>query len=425
MSTIYALATARGKSGVAVVRISGPGAFSACDHFEIGRPHPRQATLVSLRHKGQLLDEALALAFPGPKSFTGEDVLELHLHGSMAVVNTILRCLSEIDDFDLAEPGEFTRRALENDKLDLAQVEGLADLIDAETETQRAQAMRIFSGAVGEKVERWRGWLVRAASLIEATIDFSDEDVPIDVLPEVTELLGHVVSELCAEVQGAAFSERVRDGFQVAIVGRPNVGKSTLLNALAGREAAITSEFAGTTRDVIEVQMDLAGLPVTFLDTAGLRESEDVIERLGIERAKERAERSDLRVVLVDGSHREPPVELRNDDIVLVSKADLRAGDVSGQTGWGIDALIERIIGTLEQKENQASTITRERHRVAIDRGITALGIALERLQTSPELAELVAEDIRAAIRALDALVGRVDVEHLLDEIFSSFCIGK
>lgn len=425
MSTIYALASARGKSGVSVVRISGTRAFDACDYFGFARPKAREFALARLLHEDQLLDEALVVAFPGPKSFTGEDILELHVHGSSAVVKAVLTHLSGIEEFEMAQPGEFTRRALENDKLDLAQVEGLADLIEAETEAQRIQAMRIFSGAIGEKVERWRNSLVRAASLIEVTIDFADEDVPVNVVPEVTELLRGVLTDLRGEANGSRFSERLRGGFQIAIVGRPNVGKSTLLNALAGREAAITSELAGTTRDVIEVQMDLGGLPVTFLDTAGLRDSVDVVERLGIERAKERAELSDLRVVLVEDRLQEPPVLLRDDDILLVSKADLGNGDISGETGFGIDRLIAKIIDTLSERVDQASTITRERHRIAVDRGIMALGIALERLETAPEFVELVAEDIRASIRALDALVGRVDVEHLLDEVFKSFCIGK
>jgi len=303
MDTIYAVATARGKAGLATIRISGPRAHHACFVLAGDLPQARYAALRRLTGAdGVFLDQALVLVFAGPASFTGEDVVELHLHGSIATTNAVLAALSDIDGLRAALPGEFTRRALENDCLDLAQVEGLSDLIEAETEAQRRQALRVLSGALGAKAEGWRTDLIRAASLLEATIDFADEEVPVDVTPEVSDLLGGVLAELKAESKGALVSERIRDGFEVAIVGPPNVGKSTLLNALAGREAAITSEVAGTTRDVIEVRMDLAGLPVTFLDTAGLRETKDAVEAIGVARALDRAVSADLRVVLTDGS---------------------------------------------------------------------------------------------------------------------------
>lgn len=424
MDTIFALASAPGAAGVAVVRISGPAAVSAATALAGSLPEPRQAALRVIRGAdGAMIDEALVLRFAAGASFTGEDVVELQLHGSVAVVAAVLRELGDRSGLRQAEAGEFTRRALENGRLDLAQVEGLADLIDSETEAQRRQAMQVLSGRLGDQAEAWRTDLIRAASLVEATIDFADEDVPVDVMPEVTELLERVLRGLVREQQGAVVAERVRQGFEVAILGAPNVGKSTLLNALAGRDAAITSDIAGTTRDVIEVRMDLGGLPVTVLDTAGLRETEDVIEGLGIQRARERAERADLRVLLAEGDA-VPEVELRDGDIVVQAKADLRGGEgVSGLSGAGVPELIERIRAELSKRASLIGTATRDRHRVAMNVAERHLTAALQ-LGGEGEPAFL-AEEIRTAVRALDSLIGRVDVENLLDEIFSSFCIGK
>jgi len=429
METIYALATARGKAGVAVIRLSGPRSFSAIKNLAGSLPEPRVAGLRSLRDDtGQLLDEALVLTFVEGHSFTGEQSAELHLHGSQATVAAVLRALEKQENLRLAEPGEFTRRALENGQLDLAQVEGLADLIEAETEAQRKQALRVLTGALGDKAAIWRSRLVRAAALLEATIDFADEDVPVDVSPEVLELLAEVGLSLEEEARGVAVSERIRDGFEVAIVGPPNAGKSTLLNALAGREAAITSEYAGTTRDVIEVRMDLNGLPVTVLDTAGLRETEDYVEGIGIARAMERAKLADMRVFLQgdEGSYLELRPEA--DDIVVRGKGDLRGNDgfrVSGKTGLGVSELIARITKILDVRVATAATATRERHRIAIERAMKALESARNEVMNGPDRAELAAEEIRTAIRALDSLIGLVDVENILDEIFASFCLGK
>ncbi len=428
MDTIYALASARGKAGVAVVRISGPQAFLATRSLAGSLPDMRQAGLRILRDgQGEILDEALVLCFPHGASFTGEDVAELQMHGSIAIVNAVLRRLSELDGLRIAEPGEFTRRALENERLDLARVEGLADLIEAETEAQRRQAQRLFSGALGEKAERWRLQLIRAAALLEATIDFVDEDVPVDVSPEVLDLLARVRRDLDAEIKGSHVAERIREGFEVAIVGAPNAGKSTLLNALAGRDAAITSEFAGTTRDVIEVRMDLHGLPVTFLDTAGLRETEDHVESIGIQRALERARAADLRVFLLTGDEL-PQLQPEADDIIASSKSDLFAGQglaVSGKTGAGIGDLVRKITGILETRASGAATATHARHREAMSRALKGLESAQVEVLHGPDRAELAAEEMHTAIRALDSLVGRVDVEHILDEIFASFCLGK
>ena len=426
MDTIFALASAPGRAGVSVIRISGPGAFPALSRFGLTVPEPRAAALRLLRDGEDVVDQALILAFPGPASFTGEDVVELHLHGSPAIVTSVLRMLSEVDGARMAEAGEFTRRALENGKMDLAQVEGLADLIDSETEAQRLQAQRVFSGKLGEVVHGWRRDLIRAAALLEAVIDFADEDVPVDVRPEVHELLDGVAESLETQARGAAVAERVRQGFEVAILGAPNAGKSTLLNALAGREAAITSAVAGTTRDVIEVRMDLNGLPVTLLDTAGLRETEDEVESIGIARAKARAEDADLRIYLLEPGE-DPRIDLREDDIVLHGKADL-TGDpegISGATGQGIDRLVTRLTDVFSHRSALVATATRERHRVAILRALDDLAQARAMLRDPAYSEDLIAEELRSAIRALDSLVGIVDVETLLGEIFSSFCIGK
>ena len=427
MDTIYALATARGRSGLAVVRISGPGAVVAGVALCGSLPSPRVAGLRRLTWDGELLDEALVLLFAEGASFTGEAVVELHCHGGPAVVGAVLRALSEQPGLRLAEPGEFTRRALENGVLDLAQVEGLADLIDAETEAQRRQAVRVLSGSVGRKVEGWRSDLIRAGALLEATIDFADEDVPVDVSPEVLALIDGLMADLGREAAGVAAAERIRDGFEVAIVGAPNAGKSTLLNQLAGREAAITSEIAGTTRDVIEVRMEIAGLPVTFLDTAGLRDTEDRLERAGIERALARAEAADLRLFLTDGSGL--PLVPVGDDLVVLGKADTKSGisalAVSGKTGQGVPELMARIGEVLSARVGSAGALVRERHRIAVTTAIGALAESRAEVVRDDSRVELAAEHLRQAVRALDALVGRVDVDDLLGEIFASFCIGK
>ena len=428
METIFALATARGKAGVAILRVSGPAAHFAVEALCGDVPPARRAALRTLCWQGEVLDEALVLVFAANASFTGEPMAELQVHGSLAVIQSLVRALSSLAGLRQAGPGEFTRRALENGRLDLTQVEGLADLIDAETEVQQRQALRVLSGAVGQKADGWRRKLVRAAALIEATIDFVDEDVPVDVTPEVRALLLAVRGELQAELAGARIAERLRDGFEVAIVGPPNAGKSTLLNALAGREAAITSAKAGTTRDVIEVRMNLSGLPVTVLDTAGLRDSADDLEQLGIERGLQRAEMADLRVFLLDGSGGPTFLTPVAGDIVVWSKADVRPGAadaVSGKTGQGVEQLIERIVAELERRMSSAGIMTRERHRVAMQSAILGLDSALDEVGSAQCRSELVAADLWVAIRALDQLVGRIDVENLLDEIFASFCIGK
>jgi tRNA modification GTPase len=429
MDTIYALATAPGKAGVGVIRISGDQATRIGQALVGSLPAIGAARLRVLRDgAGGHLDDALVIRFAAPNSFTGEDVVEFQTHGSPATIKAVLAAIEATGLARLAEPGEFTRRALENDRMDLAQVEGLADLLDAETEAQRVQSLRVLSGALGDLVEDWRADLLRAVALLEVTIDFADEEVPVDVAPEVLELIGRVGASLRREIAGVEVAERIRDGFEVAILGAPNAGKSTLLNMLAGREAAITSDVAGTTRDVIEVRMDLRGLPVTFLDTAGLRESSDVVERIGIERARARAEAADLRVFLKSEPDEVPPISLRKEDLVLQGKADKYPdlGDgISGLTGAGVDRLIDMLAARLEARTARAATATHLRHAQAMIGAVTTLEAAQAEVQAGAERTELAAEQLRHAVRRLDALIGRMDVETVLGEIFSRFCLGK
>jgi tRNA modification GTPase len=427
MDTIFALATVPGKSGVAVVRVSGPAAFESCRAFGFEPPEPRKSVLRKLTHaQSGFVDEALVLSFAEGASFTGEPIVEFHLHGSLAIVNAVMDCLKELPDYRPADAGEFTRRALANGRLDLTQVEALSDLIEAETEMQRKQALKAFTGRLREKAESWRADLIHALSLLEATIDFADEEVPVDVSDDVLHLLSGVTTTIDAEVTGFGVAERVRSGFEVAIVGPPNAGKSTLLNALAGRDAAITSEIAGTTRDVIEVRMDLDSLPVTFLDTAGLRETEDQVETIGIQRAMERAQAADLRVFL-KGEGNFDVIAPQTDDIVVQGKVDLspEADGVSGVTGAGIQMLVERVKNLLLTKTTSAGLVSHARQRDVLAQGQVHLKKCQGFVESGPAQYDLASEELRAAVFRLERLVGRVDVEDVLDKVFSSFCIGK
>jgi len=428
MDTIFALATAQGKAGVSIVRISGPDAENALNVLSslavpVGRPSVR--SLVG--KDGTHIDEAMVLRFAKPHSFTGEDVVELHVHGSIAVVQAVLRELSTIENLRHADAGEFTRRALENNRLDISKVEGLADLIESETEAQRMQALRVLSGELGNLTNYWRDKLVRAASLIEATIDFADEEVPVDVSYEVIDIIGEIKDSITKEINGSMIAERVRSGFEVAIVGAPNLGKSTLLNALAGREAAITSEIAGTTRDVIEVRMDLGGVPVTLLDTAGIRDTSDVVEGIGVSRALDRAAEADAIVYLYDDTSQLSAFE--GDENVIRLRAKDDSGDypdgISGQTGNGIEGLVQQLTRRFGDMTRDVGIATRERHRIAMQDALVHLLNAESIVQQGPEMYDIGAEELRISCRVLDTLIGRVDVESLLDEIFSSFCIGK
>lgn len=428
--TIFAQASAKGRAGVAVIRISGPRAFSALEALTGPRPGDRVAALRSVRSAdGELIDQALALCFPAPGSFTGEDVAELQVHGGPAVCAAVLDLIDRQEGTRPATAGEFTRRALLNGKLDLAQVEGLGDLLAAETEAQRRQAARLTSGALSGQAARWREKLIRALAFIEASIDFVDDEIPADVLAGVEVDLSDLAEDLARAHEGAALSERLREGFEVALVGAPNVGKSTLLNALARRDVAITSPRAGTTRDVIEVRTDLGGLPVTWLDMAGLRRGGGEIEQIGMGLARKRAAAADMRLFLSDrrGETTAYGVDKEPGDLVVRMKRDLGGTEgelaVSGLTGEGIPELIGKVGEELGRRADRASGISHRRQGRAVAAAHKAVAEAILLLRR--EQPEVASDELRRAARALDFLVGKVDVEAVLDAVFLNFCLGK
>ena len=428
---IFALASAKGRAGVSVIRVSGKNSiFSIEKLLKNTLPVDNKCLRKIYDADDNIIDEVLILTFKEKASFTGDETVEIHCHGSTAVVTYILQTLSNIKNFRIAEPGEFTRRALENGNLDLIQVEGLADLIESETEAQRRLAIRSMDGALSSKVQGWRKDLIRAVSLIEATIDFADEDIPTDVTPEVLGLINKTQADIKSEIKGSFAAERIREGFEIAIVGPPNIGKSTLLNALAGRDAAITSDMAGTTRDVIEVKMDISGFAVTLLDTAGIRETTDKIEKIGVDRAKLRAKNADLRLFI---THSGEPNDLKlnpeENDIVVIGKSDLLNKPdilaISGKSGEGLDSLLEEISDRLSRLSIGAQTATRERHRISMIKAQRFLDSGKLLIEDNLELSELASSEFHQGIQTLSSLIGSVGVEDLLDEIFSSFCLGK
>lgn len=423
--TIFALSSGRPPAGLAVVRVSGPQAGGVAARMAGRVPAPRRATRATLRDEaGAPLDDALVLFFPAPGSATGEDVLEFHLHGGRAVVAAVLAVLARQPGLRLAEPGEFTRRAHANGKMDLSEAEGLGDLIAAETEAQRRQAMAQAAGALSRRVEGWRARLVRALMLVEAGVDFSDEgDVPDSLLAPARAEAAALAGELTDAIAQGRRGERVREGLTVAIAGPPNAGKSTLLNCLAGREAAIVSAIPGTTRDLVEVHLDIGGQAVTLIDTAGLRETADEIEAEGVRRARARAAAADL-VLWLSAEGAPPPSDLAG-AVQVRSKCDLGEGGaglpISAATGQGIEALVALISARAESLVGgEPALVTRARQREALEGALAHLHRA-EVTQAD----ELLAEDLRLAARALDRVVGRVDVEDVLDALFRSFCIGK
>lgn len=444
-STIFALSSGRPPAAIAVVRVSGPHARIALEKLAGRVPQPRMAALMRLRDpaSGDVIDEALVLWFPAPHSETGEDTAELQVHGGPAVVAGVLEALGTVTGCRPAEPGEFTRRAFENGRLDLTAVEGLADLIAAETSAQRRQAFRQLKGLIGDRAEGWRRRLIEALALVEARIDFSDEaDVPEDLLVPALHAAQQLRDEIAAILGDGHRSERLREGLVVAIAGPPNAGKSTLFNRLAQREAAIVSPYPGTTRDVIEVHLDLDGYPATLLDTAGIRDSAEPVEQEGVRRARERAAGADLVLWVCDTSEEGGSPGDRGHSIVapeiwlIGSKIDLGAEIkneyrfnylISTVDGRGVDALLAGLAGFAKAYFSGAESglITRARHRHALERTVAAVDRALAEARQDKDREELIAEELRSAATTLGRLTGRVDVEDILDVIFRDFCIGK
>ncbi len=457
--TIFALSSGRPPAAVAVVRVSGPKARNAILALAGRVPEPRLAALLRLRSRaedGNLssaasaepIDDALVLWFPGPRSETGEDTAEFQLHGGPAVVAAMLSALGKIDGLRLAEPGEFTRRAFQNGKLDLTRVEGLADLIGAETEAQRRQAFGQLKGLLGDRAGQWRRRLIEALALVEAAIDFPDEGIDADqVIGPALAIIEEMEREIRSLLADSNRGERLREGLTVAIAGPVNVGKSSILNRLARRSAAIVSPHAGTTRDVIEVHLDLHGFPVTVIDTAGIRDTADPIEEEGVRRAQARTKDADLVLWVMDGTLGNPvppPAELATRDAppvwTLVNKIDLVAAEgtegvalervayrISAQTGVAMDDLVAGIAGFATQffsGRPETAIVTRQRHRSALTECAAAIRRAFEEGQ-GLRREDIIAEELRLAARSLERLVGKVDVENILDVIFRDFCIGK
>lgn len=456
METIFALSSGRGKAGVAVIRVSGSMAHQAVVALSGRGPGPaRQALFRTLRdpQSGETLDQALVLWFEGPASFTGEDCAEFQIHGGPNVVGSVLSALGQLDGFRSAQAGEFTRRAVENGKFDLTEAEGIGDLIEAETEAQRRQALQQMSGGLGARCAEWRQRLVKVLAYVEADIDFVDEDdVPeglsLTVLPLVVALSGEIDALLADGTRG----ERVREGIDVAIIGPPNAGKSSLLNWLARRDVAIVSEEAGTTRDIVEVRLDLAGMPVILADTAGLRETENSVEQEGVKRALARADTADLTILLIGGDQ-DPNEFLKSGptgsasgptgrgqfDFSLLNKMDLRGPGkesldsvpegfcgISIKTGLGLEAFLGDLERLVQERfeGREPALITRQRHRDELSSCQLHLDEAIEIVKVGGDEV-FAAEEIRLAMRSLGRLSGRVDVEELLDVVFRDFCIGK
>jgi tRNA modification GTPase len=434
--TIFALSSGRPPSAISIVRVSGPQAGTALKSLAGKIPVPRMATRALLRDaRQQPIDDAVVLWFPGPGSATGEDVAEFHVHGGRAVLAALFATLSAFPDIRPAEPGEFTRRAFENGKLDLTEAEGLDDLIHADTDRQRRQALRHLKGLLGDRARDWRAQIIEACALIEAGIDFSDEgDVPAELIApamaKIQTLLGEIQEVLAAQGR----SERLREGLVVAIAGPPNVGKSTLMNQLARREVAIVSPHAGTTRDIIEVHLDLDGCPVTVIDTAGIRETDDPVEQEGVRRARARAAEADLVLWLVDAGHEKVPHESAAPVWTIRNKIDLGTGfagrqggadfAISASRGDGMQELMAALVNFAQDYfgSSEAGLIGRERQRKLLRETADSLRRSITVVEKAEELA---AEELRTAAHSLGRLLGRVDVEDILDAIFREFCIGK
>jgi tRNA modification GTPase len=434
--TIFALSSAPGRAGVAMIRVSGRQARQALVCLTgLADFSPRHATRARLRDKsGATLDDALVLWFPGPASFTGEDVAEFHVHGGRAILDSVLAALSVLPGLRPAQAGEFTRRAVENGKFDLTRAEALADLIDAETQTQHRQALRQYEGALAALYDGWRNRLIRAAAWVEASIDFADEEIPEDALATSRRAACDILKEIQAHLDDSRRGQIIRDGVHLTVFGQVNAGKSSLVNTLARRDVAIVSPSPGTTRDIIEVHLDLGGYAVIVSDTAGLRATEEAVEAEGVRRALRQVDMSDIALLLLDGSAVDPfaglPAQaVESADLLVWNKADLpwpqpRDGlRISAATGEGLDAVIQQLAKIIRQRlddKRDSPPLTRARHRHALQQASDALARAL-----AAQDLELTAEDFRLALRALGRITGRVDIEELLDVVFRDFCIGK
>ena len=443
--TIYALSTVLGKSGVAVIRISGSKAFDVVrlmTSLKTDEIKPRYAYFVKLKDIAgqQILDKCLLLYFKAPNSFTGEDIIELHTHGSRAVISAVLNNLSRIPDFRMAEPGEFSKRAFYNQKMDLTEAEGLADLIDAETEAQQKYALRQMEGNLKNLYEDWREKLVNIMAHLEAYIDFPDEEIPENIVSEMNNTVFKLKNEIKEHLSSDNIGERLREGFRVVIVGRPNAGKSSLLNAIAKRDVVIVSDIAGTTRDAVDIHLDLNGYPVIITDTAGIRETEEAIERQGVEIAYRKIEDADLLLCLYDASQDTVQVfekiekTFKNKMIYIANKSDNLTKEqcfeikkqgitlISVKQQQGIDIVLDKISAVINDKftSNSNLLITRARYREALNEALRSLDL----FNLNKEI-ELSAEDIRLAARKIGKITGRIEIDEILDKIFGSFCIGK
>ena len=432
--TIFALSTPESLSAIAIIRISGPDTLNAlgllCRCNISSFKKKRTLTLKKIYSSDNaLLDEALVVSFEENKSFTNEQMAELHIHGSIIVIKTVMETLSKMPFLRQAYPGEFTQRALENNKLNFTQVEGLSDLLQAETEYQQKQALDTYTGKTNKKIIKWKNEILKTLSLIEANIDFYEDVDDTDLIKKVTKSILSLEKDLITEKKGFKFSESLRSGFIVSIVGKPNSGKSTLINKLAKRNVAITSRISGTTRDIIELRYNLDGIPIVFLDTAGIRKSKNKIEKIGISKSLKKANKSHLRVILSENMEEVLSLGLKKSslDIVLRPKGDLKGSEpsISGKTGKGVENLLQLIKERLSSKKITSTVINRTRHLERVNVCINYINNIKELISRDVIELELLANELRGIILNIDGLLGLIDTESMLGEIFSNFCIGK
>ena len=440
---IYALSSGRGPSGIAIVRISGKDTLKVCKNLtklkEINSNKVNYCKFYDPKNDQIIDPESLLLFFPGPNSYTGDDLAEFQVHGSNAVINALLKALSEQDNCRLAEPGEFTKIAFQNDKIDLLKAESIGDLIHAETELQRDQAVKLVQGNASKYYNDLREKLIKSLSYIEAKIDFAEDDLPERVLKEVQNSIKEIHKDIHKIIEDNKIGEKIRDGFRVSITGEVNAGKSSLLNLIAKRDVAIVSDEAGTTRDVIESYLNIDGYPVILADTAGIRDAKNEVEKKGISLALDKSKEADLNIIVIDNSSKSINNEIKKiinkDSIVLLNKSDVQNKQnhkfdadtvlVSVKENKNIDSLIEKIKEKLSKKftSNNTVLITRERHRIKLNQCLKEIDNFLKKDQNKD--LELAAEDLRMATRYLGSIVGKVDVEEILGSIFKDFCIGK